>query len=218
MSIIAINRNGGAHLLTFGEELRNIRKQKKLSLKEVAKKGELSHSYISQIENGKRNAPKPEIIHKLAFGLDIDSDELMYKAGYINRKTYSDKLSENLSENKKELAEYTKEYLSEQLDALKSKDTNNNISIYDLLMIKNAMKIAQELKQENDSDDSLEHFVSEKFKQLKLELSKIKLSSITDSRVDIAKLKNIDLYYNDELLTIEDKDNIIKFIDNFIIR
>ncbi|THG92118.1 hypothetical protein AJ85_16880 [Alkalihalobacillus alcalophilus ATCC 27647 = CGMCC 1.3604] len=54
-----------------------------MSLKEVAKKGGLSHPYISQIENGKRSTPKPEIINKLSIGLDVDYIQLLEAAGYF---------------------------------------------------------------------------------------------------------------------------------------
>ena len=72
---------------TFGSVIKRIRKDKKLSLKEVAKNGDMSHSYISQIENGKRNTPKPEILRKLSKGLNVPYLDLLEKAGLLDEET-----------------------------------------------------------------------------------------------------------------------------------
>jgi transcriptional regulator with XRE-family HTH domain len=74
-------------ILTFGSIIRGIRNEKKLSLKEVAKNGGISHSYLSQIENGKRNTPKPDIIRKLAKGLNVSYLDLLEKAGLLDEET-----------------------------------------------------------------------------------------------------------------------------------
>lgn len=65
----------------FGKYLRRIRKSKNITLVQLAKKTGLSQPYLSQIENGKREIPKPDIVNKLCIALD-DLD-LMSKAGYI---------------------------------------------------------------------------------------------------------------------------------------
>lgn len=91
----------------FGHELKKLRTSKKLSLKQVAKKGGISHSYISQIENNNRNAPKPEMIKKLAKGLDEDYFDLMVMAGYFDQKDaqFRKSVYEESIKNKKELDE-----------------------------------------------------------------------------------------------------------------
>ncbi|MER2060007.1 MAG: helix-turn-helix transcriptional regulator [Niallia sp.] len=66
----------------FGKSLRNLRKEKGLSIRELGKRSEVSHAYISQLENGVRNIPKPKIINKLAKGLGMPFIELMRVAGY----------------------------------------------------------------------------------------------------------------------------------------
>ncbi|NRG29409.1 helix-turn-helix transcriptional regulator [Bacillus circulans] len=68
----------------FGEELKRIRKSKKMTINELSEKSSVSSSYISQIENGKRDTPTPELIKKLAHGLSIDYYHLMRIAGYLN--------------------------------------------------------------------------------------------------------------------------------------
>ena len=57
-----------------------------MSLKEVAKRSGVSHPYLSQIENNKRNTPKPDMIRKLAKGLNVPYVELMQEAGYVDEK------------------------------------------------------------------------------------------------------------------------------------
>lgn len=68
----------------FGEELKRIRKSKKMTINELSEKSSVSSSYISQIENGKRDTPTPELIKKLAHGLSTDYYHMMRIAGYLN--------------------------------------------------------------------------------------------------------------------------------------
>lgn len=53
----------------FSEKLKSLRKEKKLTLKELASLSGTSDSYLSQLENGKRNPPKPELLKKISKGL-----------------------------------------------------------------------------------------------------------------------------------------------------
>lgn len=73
----------------FGKRLNSIRKGKKITLKKLAEKSGTSDSYLSQLETGKRNPPKPELLKKIAFALGSTKDEelqryseLMLVAGY----------------------------------------------------------------------------------------------------------------------------------------
>lgn len=54
----------------IGVILRKLRKQKGFSLREFAKLSGLSHSFISDIENGRCN-PSIESLHKIADALDV---------------------------------------------------------------------------------------------------------------------------------------------------
>ena len=71
---------------SFGQYLRNLRKQAGLTLKELGKSTDLSYSYLSQLERGERGGvkktPSPEILQKIARPLGISYEELMIKAGY----------------------------------------------------------------------------------------------------------------------------------------
>jgi len=70
----------------FGEEIKRIRNAKKMTINELSEKSSVSSSYISQIENGKRDTPTPDLIKKLSYGLSTDYYNLMRIAGYLNHE------------------------------------------------------------------------------------------------------------------------------------
>ena len=75
----------------FANYLKEVRKNKKITLVDLAKIAGTSNSYLSQLENAKRNPPKPDLLKNIAAGLarhDTNEahtlyEELMKKAGYI---------------------------------------------------------------------------------------------------------------------------------------
>ncbi|AQU78304.1 helix-turn-helix domain-containing protein [Planococcus faecalis] len=79
-------------MTNFSEYIRETRTRKDLSLKEVAEKGGFSHSYLSQIETGKRGAPKSTMIKKLAEGLGVPYLLLLEKAGHLEEGTFQKRL------------------------------------------------------------------------------------------------------------------------------
>lgn len=66
----------------FGAKLKEIRKEKKITLLDLKARTGYSDSYLSQIENGYKDLPKPALLRKLAIGLDISHIYLMNLAGY----------------------------------------------------------------------------------------------------------------------------------------
>jgi transcriptional regulator with XRE-family HTH domain len=80
----------------FGKYLRKLRKEKKLTVRQLDLYSGVSHSYISQIERGARGIPSPEILLKLSKALNVEYEELMKAAGYIrdNKKESDYPLSE----------------------------------------------------------------------------------------------------------------------------
>ncbi|MCK0473362.1 helix-turn-helix domain-containing protein [Halalkalibacter sp. APA_J-10(15)] len=66
----------------FGAKLKEIRKEKKLTLLDLKARTGYSDSYLSQIENGHKDMPKPALIRTLAVGLDISHIYLLRLAGY----------------------------------------------------------------------------------------------------------------------------------------
>lgn len=58
----------------FGDFLRKVRKERKMSLREVERKVKISNAYLSQLERGDRSIPTINLLTRLAsvYGLDID--------------------------------------------------------------------------------------------------------------------------------------------------
>lgn len=67
----------------FYNQLRGLRKLKGFTIREVASRSGVSTAYISQLENGNRGLPSPEILKKLSEGLNTPYAELMKLAGYL---------------------------------------------------------------------------------------------------------------------------------------
>jgi SOS regulatory protein LexA len=67
----------------FREYLKSIREEKGFSVRRLAEISGISHTYLSQVETGKRGVPSPDILRKLYKPLDIEYNELMKRAGHI---------------------------------------------------------------------------------------------------------------------------------------
>ncbi len=67
----------------FGDKVRELRKSKGYSLRQLAPKVDVGFTYLSKIERGKLDfgeSPSANLIHRLADALDADEDELMLAA------------------------------------------------------------------------------------------------------------------------------------------
>jgi len=62
--------------MTFGERIRELRKAKNLTLRDVAKKVKVNFTYISKIENGKA-IPTLGSLERLADALEVDVCQLV---------------------------------------------------------------------------------------------------------------------------------------------
>ena len=71
---------------SLGQELREIRELRKLSLREVEMATGISNAYLSQLENDKVKKPSPHFLNKLAKLYEVDFEFVMEKAGYIKRR------------------------------------------------------------------------------------------------------------------------------------
>ena len=69
--------------LLLGKLIRKLRKQKGLSLRQLAEKVSVSFVNIAHIENG-RIATSEEVIKELAMALDYDVDKLLAAADSVN--------------------------------------------------------------------------------------------------------------------------------------
>ncbi|MHA2852866.1 helix-turn-helix domain-containing protein [Paenibacillus lautus] len=70
----------------FGKYLRKLRSDRGLTLDQLAAMVELSKGYLSNIENGRRGIPSPELLGKLSEPLGVEYEELMIQAGYWNNR------------------------------------------------------------------------------------------------------------------------------------
>lgn len=71
----------------FGVYLKHLRNLRGYNIMELAKLSSVSPSYISRLERGSRQTPKPEVLKKLAPHLGVSYNQMMVKAGYLNEKT-----------------------------------------------------------------------------------------------------------------------------------
>lgn len=69
--------------MIFYDQLKDLRKLKGYTIREVSDRSGVSLAYISQLENGNRGVPSPEILKKLSEGLNTPYAGLMKLAGYI---------------------------------------------------------------------------------------------------------------------------------------
>jgi SOS regulatory protein LexA len=83
-------------LQLFGAFLKQLRKNQNLTIRQLEKQSGVSNAYLSQIENGKRGLPTPEILKKIHVPLGVGYDDLMEKAGYISAEIRSELLPETI--------------------------------------------------------------------------------------------------------------------------
>jgi len=71
--------------LTLGQYLSSIRRDRKMTLRQVEQitNKDVSNAYLSQIENDKIKQPSPNVLYALAEIYKIDYEKLMEMAGHI---------------------------------------------------------------------------------------------------------------------------------------
>ena len=67
----------------LGHELRTARKQKDLTLQEVAEPAKISLTYLQKLERGVVNSPSPRVLKRLAEVLGVPYPRLMELADYL---------------------------------------------------------------------------------------------------------------------------------------
>jgi transcriptional regulator with XRE-family HTH domain len=99
----------------YGDFLRNLRKKKGLTLRQVEKKTKISNSYLSQIEQGKRGLPSIDTLEKLADAYDQSLIDIIityvYTAGKLKSNEKVDSDSEAIKDLSKKLNEANRELL-----------------------------------------------------------------------------------------------------------
>lgn len=69
--------------MLFYDTLKDLRKGRGYTIREVSDRSGVSVAYISQLENGHRGVPSPEVLMKLSEGLNTSYSSLMQSAGYL---------------------------------------------------------------------------------------------------------------------------------------
>ena len=71
--------------ISFGELLRRWRKKKGFSQRELARLADIDFTYISKVENDTPGfeSPSEEALTRLANALDVDTDEMITRAGRV---------------------------------------------------------------------------------------------------------------------------------------
>src|SRR5207244_3614074 len=81
--ILGVRSLQGAQPMRFGEQVRQLRQQKRLGQRGLAERVGVNFTYLSKIENEKLDFgdyPSEELILRLAGALDADADELLILA------------------------------------------------------------------------------------------------------------------------------------------
>ncbi|MBP1154803.1 MULTISPECIES: helix-turn-helix transcriptional regulator [unclassified Paenibacillus] len=73
--------------MDFYDQLKDMRKLKGFTIRELADRSGVSAAYISQLENGNRGVPSPDVLMKLSEGLNMPYTELMQLAGYLEKSS-----------------------------------------------------------------------------------------------------------------------------------
>lgn len=69
--------------MEFGRRLRELRKQRNISQRDLAAQVGIDFSYLSKIEVGRLAPPSEEVIRQIAQVLEADTDELINLAGKV---------------------------------------------------------------------------------------------------------------------------------------
>jgi len=69
--------------MEFGRRLRELRKHKKISQRDLATQVAVDFTYLSKIEGGRLAPPSEDVIRRLAQALDADENELINLAGKV---------------------------------------------------------------------------------------------------------------------------------------
>lgn len=170
----------------FGDYLKQLRVDKKMTIMQLAQESGISASQISRIENGVRGIPKPDTIQKLSKALNVSSDEMMAYAGYMSRTMAMELMARDKIEIPEEWIDIVEDYKT-KYNALATSRWNMLSAEEDVLAFhRKALHELEELEKKiNECDDPIEVIKAinernelEEFIQEMLELKKSHDSSI----------------------------------------
>lgn len=132
--------------MSVGDNIRAIRKEKKLTQKELAKKMKISRSYLSDIENNRKN-PSTKTLQSLSEKLNVTMLYLTTGKKAISDLSDDERVEnfKNFKEDMKKRNEKSKEYLKEELKRMSSAE----LGIVETLYLINAITYLKH----SDEDD-----------------------------------------------------------------
>lgn len=164
--------------MSIGKNLREIRRAKGFTMKELSNKSKVSQSYISDLENGKNNKPSIDILIKLANALEI-SEAILYRTEK-NVYNLTDILSQNEGKSINNPTTEEKERLKKTIELAGkiSSDVINKINddaLKGMFAIGRYSSLDDEMEiLQKATDKQIENILDSLGKQLELELFKLK--------------------------------------------
>lgn len=75
--------------IDFGAFIKKQREDLGISIHELSGASGISVSYLSRVERGLRDIPKPDYLRKLAVGLNVEYEKLLQVAGFLDHDKQS---------------------------------------------------------------------------------------------------------------------------------
>ncbi|MGN7169299.1 helix-turn-helix domain-containing protein [Paenibacillus cellulositrophicus] len=200
----------------FGNYLRNLRKNKGLTLIQLKEATSLSQPYLSQIENGLKGIPSPETLRKLAAPLGVPYEELLHYAGYLegvfvesSKSIYSShyfslkRAKQLLTKDGKLDPKYR-----EEIDEVLKTDTSLSITTENLFeKLEKFVDTATDWTEVMNSGKDLFYFnIFNKLDELS---RKVELAS----KDILTLIKDPQFSYNGHKLTVDDKKRVIEMFN-----
>lgn len=165
--------------MSIGKNLREIRRAKGFTMKELSNKSKVSQSYISDLENGKNNKPSIDILIKLANALEI-SEAILYRTEK-NVYNLTDILSQSEGKSINNLTSEEKEMFNKKTKEIASKITSkvieeiNDKALDGMIAIGRYSSLDDEMEiLKKATDKQIENILNSLGKQLEFELFKLK--------------------------------------------
>jgi transcriptional regulator with XRE-family HTH domain len=89
-----VRRRESDHKMTLGEQLREVRGIRDMTLKAVAEAADISTAYLQKLERDEVKTPSPHILYRLGEVLRVPYPQLMALAGYVVPSTNEDRKQE----------------------------------------------------------------------------------------------------------------------------
>lgn len=115
MEFEEIDRNYIGNLKYLGELIAFLRREKGLSQRQLALYANISNTELHRIETAQRQKPSPKILEKIAKCLDIEYEELLQYAGYLDLQDGNEQSSKlNYDSLSNEERNYILDYLEKK--------------------------------------------------------------------------------------------------------